>query len=167
MTSSSAAVNSVPTKPTDDVALFAADLKRGQRLIGIDVGSKTLGLALSDVERTIATSLETIQRTKFAKDSARLMELAEEHGVGGYVVGLPMNMDGSEGPSAQAARAFARNLAKLTAAPILLWDERMSTIAAERALIEADTSRKKRDSLIDKVAAAIILQGALDRMRRL
>ena len=167
MTSSSSDVNAARNAPTDDVAAFAASLARGRRLIGIDVGTKTLGLALSDVERTVATALETIQRTKFAKDGARLMTLADEHGVGGYVVGLPMNMDGSEGPSAQSARAFARNLAKLAGAPILFWDERMSTVAAERALIEADTSRKKRDALIDKVAAAIILQGAIDRMQRL
>jgi putative holliday junction resolvase len=146
---------------------FAAALAPGVRLIGIDVGTKTLGLALSDVGRMIASALETIRRTKFKPDAARLLEIAARQGVGGYVVGLPLNLDGSEGPRAQSSRAFARNLAQLTPAPILLWDERLSTAEVERMLIEADTSRRRRAEVIDKLAATIILQGALDRMRRL
>jgi putative Holliday junction resolvase len=145
---------------------FAAALPRNVRLMGIDVGTKTLGLAISDVSRMIASALLTIRRAKFKDDSQRLLELAATHGIGGYVVGLPLNLDGSQGPRAQASRAFARNLAALTGAPILLWDERLSTAEAERMLIGADASRKRRAEVIDKVAAAIILQGALDRMRR-
>ncbi len=144
---------------------FRAALLPGQRLIGIDVGTKTLGLALSDVGRMIASALETIRRTKFKPDMQRLLAIAAEHGVGGYVVGLPRNLDGSEGPRAQSSRAFARNLAGLVAAPILLWDERLSTAEAERMLIAADASRQRRAEVIDKLAATIILQGALDRMR--
>lgn len=146
---------------------FAPALAPGARLIGVDVGTKTLGLALSDVSRMIASALETIRRTKFKADVGRLLSLAYEHGVGGYVIGLPINLDGSQGPRAQASRAFARNLAALTDAPILLWDERLSTAEAERMLIEADTSRKRRAEVIDKLAATLILQGALDRMRNL
>ena len=142
-----------------------AALAPGYRLIGIDLGTKTIGLALSDVTRTIASPLETIRRVKFTPDVAQLLALASAHRVAGLVLGLPVNMDGSEGPRAQATRAFARNLNKLTALPILLWDERLSTSAAERTLIEADTSRKRRAEVIDKMAAAIILQGALDRLR--
>lgn len=144
---------------------FAAAIAPGARLIGIDVGTKTLGLALSDVSRMIASALETIRRTKFKTDAERLLGLAQTHGVGGFVVGLPINLDGSQGPRAQASRAFARNLAALTDAPILLWDERLSTAEAERMLIEADTSRRRRAEVIDKLAATLILQGALDRMR--
>ena len=144
---------------------FCAKLTPGTRLIGIDLGTKTIGLALSDVTRTIATPLETIRRVKFTPDVAHLLAIAAEHGIAGLVLGLPVNMDGSEGPRAQATRAFARNLNKLSALPILLWDERLSTSAAERTLIEADTSRKRRAEVIDKMAAGIILQGALDRMR--
>jgi len=144
---------------------FAGALPRGARLIGIDVGTKTLGLALSDVTRTIASGLVTLRRSKFTEDAKRLLELAVEHGVGGFVVGLPLNLDGSQGARAQATRAFARNLAKLSPRPILLWDERLSTVAAERALLEADTSRRRRAAVIDKVAATLILQNALDRMR--
>jgi len=139
-------------------------LKRDERLLGLDVGTKTIGLALSDVMRQIATPLETIRRTKFQADAARLFALAKEHGAGGLVIGFPLNLDGSEGPRAQSTRAFARNLAPLTALPMAFWDERLSTAAAERALLEADTSRKRRAELIDKMAAAYILQGALDRM---
>jgi putative holliday junction resolvase len=146
---------------------FAAALPEGGRLIGIDVGTKTLGLALSDVSRMIASALETIRRTKFREDAARLMELAAAHGVRGYVVGLPLNLDGTQGPRAQASRAFARNIAVLTRAPILLWDERLSTAEVERMLIQADTSRRRRAEVIDKLAATLILQGALDRMRLL
>jgi putative holliday junction resolvase len=147
--------------------LFARALPEGARLIGIDVGTKTLGLALSDVTRNIASGLVTLRRSRFAGDADRLLALAAEHGVGGLVIGLPLNLDGSGGPRAQATRAFARNLAKLTALPILLWDERLSTAAAERALLEADMTRKRRAEVIDKVAAVVILQGALDRMRSL
>ncbi len=146
---------------------FHAALASGARLIGIDVGTKTLGLALSDVLRTVASPLETIRRRKFSLDAARLLELAAEHRIGGFVIGLPANLDGSEGPRAQSTRAFARNLAALTPLPLLFWDERLSTAAAERTLIEADASRKRRGELIDKLAATIILQTALDRMRTL
>ena len=145
---------------------FHGALPPGARLIGIDVGTKTLGLALSDVTRTIASPLETILRKKFAIDAARLLHLAGEHRIGGFVVGLPANLDASEGPRAQSTRAFARNLARLTPLPILLWDERLSTVEAERVLIAADASRKRRAEVIDKVAATIILQTALDRLRR-
>ena len=144
--------------------VFARSLPKGARLIGIDVGSKTLGLALSDVTRNIASGLVTLRRTKFRADAQQLLELAQRHGVGGFVIGLPLNLDGSEGPRAQATRAFARNLAKLTPLAILFWDERLSTAAAERALLEADASRRRRAAVIDKVAATLILQGALDRM---
>ncbi len=142
--------------------LFAR-LGRDERLLGLDVGTKTIGLALSDVMRQIASPLETIRRTKFQADAARLFTLAKEHGASGLVIGFPLNLDGSEGPRAQSTRAFARNLAPLTALPMAFWDERLSTAAAERALLEADTSRKRRAELIDKMAAAYILQGALDR----
>ncbi len=146
---------------------FVRVLQPGQRLIGIDVGDKTLGLALSDVERRIASGLETIRRKKFTLDVQRLLALAAEHGVGGLVLGLPLNLDGSEGPRVQATRAFQRNLARLTPLPMLFWDERLSTAAAERTLLENDTSRRRRSEVIDKMAATIILQTALDRMRRL
>jgi putative Holliday junction resolvase len=141
-------------------ALLAPD----SRLIGLDLGEKTIGLALSDVKRTIASPLETLPRTKFKADADKLLGLATKFSAGGLIVGLPKNMDGSEGPSAQSARAFARNLAPLTDLVICFWDERLSTAAVERTLIEADASRKRRDALIDKMAAAYILQGALDRM---
>ena len=149
-----------------DAADFVARLAPG-RLIGIDAGTKTLGLALSDVTRTIASALETIRRTKFKDDAKRLLALAREHAVQGFVLGLPANLDGSEGPRAQATRAFARNLNALSPLPILLWDERLTTVEAERMLIAADTSRKRRADVIDKLAATLILQGALDRMRLL
>jgi putative holliday junction resolvase len=144
---------------------FAGVLPKGARLIGIDLGTKTLGLALSDVNRSIASGLTTLPRTRFGADAERLLALAAEHGVGGFVLGLPFNLDGSQGPRAQATRAFARNLGKLTPLPILLWDERLTTAAAERSLLEADASRKRRAQVIDKVAATLILQGALDRMK--
>ena len=149
----------------DAAPAFKALLTPSQRLIGIDAGTKTLGLALSDLLRTVASPLETIERTKFSADAARLLDLAAEHTVTGFVLGLPTNMDGSEGPRAQATRAFARNLNKISALPILLWDERLTTAAAERVLIAADTSRKRRGEVIDKLAATLILQGALDRLR--
>jgi putative holliday junction resolvase len=138
-------------------------LGRDERLLGLDVGTKTIGLALSDVMRQIATPLETIRRTKFKADAERLFAIAKEQGVGGLVVGLPVNLDGTEGPRAQSTRAFVRNLGPLTDLPATFWDERLSTAAAERALFEADASRKRRAEVIDKMAAAYILQGALDR----
>jgi putative Holliday junction resolvase len=146
---------------------FAASLARDARVIGIDVGSKTLGLALSDATRNIASALVTLRRSRLADDLERLLALAARHGAGGFVVGLPLNLDGSEGPRAQATRAFARNLARATELPLTYWDERLTTVAAERALLEADLSRKRRAEVIDKVAATLILQGALDRMSRL
>lgn len=141
-------------------------LKRGQRLMGLDLGSKTIGLSLSDVTLTVASPLETIRRTKFSKDVKRLLELAAQHEIGGYVVGLPVNMDGSEGPAAQSARAFVRNLQKLSPIPVVFWDERMSTVAVTRTLLEADASRARRAEVVDKMASAYILQGALERLRR-
>src|SRR5215471_1806375 len=145
---------------------FAEALPSRAPLMGLDVGSKTIGLALSDVTRTIASGLLTLTRGKFAADTQRLLMLVDEHNVGGLVIGLPVNLDGSEGPRAQATRAFARNLAKLTPHSILLWDERLTTAAAERSLLEADVSRRRRAQVIDKVAATLILQSALDRLNR-
>lgn len=142
-------------------------LKRNQRLIGVDLGTKTIGLALSDVSLSIASPLETVRRTKFAADAARLIALAAEHDAGGLVVGLPLNMDGSEGPRVQSTRAFIRNLEKLTGLPIAFWDERLSTMAVTRTLLDADASRARRAELVDKMAAAYILQGALDRLKNL
>ena len=146
---------------------FAAVLPPGARVIGIDVGSKTLGLALSDTTRSIASALVTLRRSRLADDLRQLLDLTEKHGVGGFVVGLPLNLDGSAGPRVQATRAFVRDLAKATPLPVLYWDERLSTVAAERTLLEADLSRKRRAEVVDKVAATIILQGALDRLSRL
>jgi putative Holliday junction resolvase len=156
-----------PPKSTPALALgdFAASLAQGARIIGIDVGSKTLGLALSDTGRSIASALVTLRRTRLTDDLGRLLDLAARHGVGGFVVGLPLNLDGSAGPRVQATRAFVRYLAKATPLPVAYWDERLSTAAAERALLEADLSRKRRAEVVDKVAATLILQGALDRMR--
>lgn len=152
-----------PTTPFLDLA---AALPPGARLLGLDLGTKTIGLALSDVGRSIATPLETLRRVKFGKDAEALLALAKKHGVGGLVLGLPLNMDGSEGPRAQATRAFVRNLAPLTDLPIAYWDERLSTAAVTRTLLEADASRARRAEVVDKMAAAYILQGALDRLRR-
>ena len=148
-----------------DVEAFAARLAKSTALIGIDAGTKTLGLALSDITRTIASPLTVIRRTKFKEDAAELLRAAEKHRIGGFVLGLPTNLDGTSGPRVQATRAFARNLNALSELPILLWDERLSTAEAERTLLAADASRKRRTEVIDKLAAAIILQGALDRMR--
>lgn len=136
-------------------------------LIGLDLGTKTIGVAASDPDRRLATSVETIARAGFTKDAQRILALAAERRAAGFVLGLPINMDGSEGPRAQSTRAFARNLARLTDLPIALWDERLSTAAVERALIAADASRKQRAAVIDAHAAAYILQGALDRLMRL
>jgi len=135
-------------------------------LIGLDLGSKTIGVAASDPDRRVAAPVETIARQRFSLDAQRILDLAAERRAAGLVLGLPINMDGSEGPRAQATRAFARNLARLTALPIALWDERLSTAAVERALIAADASRAKRRTVIDQHAAAYILQGALDRLSR-
>jgi len=133
-------------------------------LIGLDLGSKTIGVAASDPDRRVAAPVETISRKRFSLDAQRILDLAAERRAAGLVLGLPINMDGSEGPRAQATRAFAGNLARLTDLPIALWDERLSTAAVERALIAADASRAKRKSVIDQHAAAYILQGALDRL---
>ena len=143
------------------------DLPAHARLLGLDLGTKTIGLALSDVQRQIATPLETIQRVKFGLDAAVLLKVAEKHQVAGLVIGLPLNMDGTEGPRVQSTRAFVRNLAPLTDLPIVFWDERMSTLAVTRTLLDADASRAKRAAVVDKMAAAYILQGALDRLERL
>jgi putative Holliday junction resolvase len=132
--------------------------------MGLDLGTKTIGLALSDVSRTIATPLQTIRREKFTTDIKILLQLAKEHDVSALVIGMPFNLDGSEGPRAQATRAFARNLGQHTELPLVFWDERLSTVAVERTLLEADASRKRRAEVIDKMAAAYILQGALDRL---
>jgi putative Holliday junction resolvase len=136
-------------------------------LIGLDLGTKTLGVAVSDPDRRLAAGVETIAHTSFQTDAKRLLALAAERSAVGFVLGLPVNMDGTEGPRAQSTRAFARNLAKLTDLAIGLWDERLSTAAVERELIAADASRKKRAAVIDQHAAAYILQGALDRLTRL
>ncbi|MBU1209752.1 MAG: Holliday junction resolvase RuvX [Alphaproteobacteria bacterium] len=149
----------------EDAEAFADRLADGAALIGIDAGTKTLGLAISDLSRLIASPLETIRRTKFTKDIERLRAIVDENAITGLVLGLPRNLDGSEGPRAQSTRAMARNLNKIFALPILLWDERLTTSQAERMLIEADTSRKRRGEVIDKLAATLILQGALDRLR--
>ena len=151
----------------DDAAAFAAALPAGRALIGLDLGTKTIGVAVSDTTRRVASPLETVPRTKFTGDAARLHTLVEGRAIGGLVLGLPRNMDGSEGPRAQSTRAFARNLAGLTPLPIVLWDERLSTVAAERALLEADASRRRRAEVIDHVAAGFILQGLLDRLGHL
>jgi putative Holliday junction resolvase len=144
----------------------AAHLPARGALIGLDLGSKTIGVASSDPDRRLATAVETIARKSFAADAARLLALAAERKAIGFVLGLPVNMDGSEGPRAQSTRAFARNLARLTELPIALWDERLSTAAVERELIAADVSRARRAKVIDQHAAVFILQGALDRLGR-
>ena len=144
----------------------AALLPARGALIGLDLGSKTIGVATSDPERRLAAGVVTIARKAFSADAARLLKLAAEREAAGFVLGLPVNMDGSEGPRAQSARAFARNLARLTELPIALWDERLSTAAVERDLIAADVSRRRRAQVIDQHAAAFILQGALDRLAR-
>lgn len=153
----------MPVLPLADTAALLPP--RGA-LIGLDLGSKTIGVAASDPDRRLAMPVETIARKRFAQDAERLFALATERRAVGFVLGLPVNMDGTEGPRAQATRAFARNLAKLTALPIALWDERLSTAAVERALIAADASRAKRKAVIDQHAAAYILQGALDRLSK-
>ncbi|MBN9007454.1 MAG: Holliday junction resolvase RuvX [Rhizobiales bacterium] len=136
-------------------------------LIGLDLGTKTIGVAVSDPDRRLATGVETIQRKTFTSDATRLLAIAGERKAVGFILGLPINMDGTEGPRAQSTRAFARNLAKLTDHPIGLWDERLSTVAVERELIGTDMSRARRAKVIDEHAAIFILQGALDRLATL
>lgn len=143
---------------------FLAALPPSGALAGLDLGEKTVGVAVSDLRRLVATPLETVKRKKFTIDAARLLEIAKARGLAGFVLGLPLNMDGSEGPRCQSTRAFARNLSALTELPIGFWDERLSTVAAERALLDFDTSRAKRAEVIDHVAAGFILQGFLDRL---
>jgi putative holliday junction resolvase len=151
----------MPVLPLTEIAAL---LPARGALIGLDLGTKTIGVAVSDPDRRIAAPVETVVRKRFALDAQRIIALAAERRAVAYVLGLPINMDGSEGPRAQATRAFARNLEKLTALPIALWDERLSTAAVERALIAADVSRAKRKAVIDQHAATYILQGALDRL---
>ena len=149
------------------LAEIASHLPHRGVLVGLDLGTKTIGVAACDADRRLAVGIETISRKGFRADAARLLDLAKERRAVGFVLGLPINMDGSEGPRAQSTRAFARNFARVTELPIGLWDERLSTVAVERDLIEADVSRKKRAEVIDQHAAAFILQGALDRLVRI
>jgi putative Holliday junction resolvase len=148
-----------------DLNGLIAIIAPGTRLLGFDLGEKTIGLALSDTMLTVATPLETLKRGKFSVDAPLIEAIIAKHGIGGLVIGLPLNMDGSEGPSAQSARAFGRNFAARTTLPILFWDERLSTAAVTRTLIDADASRRRRAEVVDKMAAAYILQGVLDRLR--
>ena len=152
----------MPVIPLEDLKL-----DRGQRLLGLDLGEKTIGLALSDTLLTVATPMQTLKRGKFAADAARLDIIISAQGVGGLVVGLPLNMDGADGPSAQSARAFGRNWAARSPLPVLFQDERLSTSAVTRTLLDADASRRRRNEVVDKMAAAYILQGVLDRLRNL
>ena len=155
--------------PTNLIELTAlpARLPRLARLLGVDLGTKTIGLAVSDVERRLGSPLRTIRRSKFTQDAAALAACAEEFDVAALVIGLPLNMDGTEGPRVQSTRAFVRNMAPLLARPFVFWDERLSTAAVTRTLIEQDASRAKRAEVVDRMAAAYILQGALDRLARL
>ena len=148
----------------EDIESYFATLPRTGPLAGLDLGTHTIGVAVSDGFRRVASPLETIRRKKFGVDAAALIGTLEQRAIAGLILGLPLNMDGSEGPRCQSTRAFARNLEKLIDLPISFWDERLSTIAAERALLEADTSRRRRAEVIDHVAASFILQGALDRL---
>ena len=150
-----------------DLAALRPRLRRLDRLLGLDLGTKTIGIAVSDVERRLASPVTTIRRTKFTADAALLLAQAQRLGVAAFVIGLPLNMDGSEGPRVQATRAFIRSMAGLTTLPFVLWDERLSTAAVTRQLIEQDASRAKRAEVVDRMAAAYILQGALDRLARL
>ena len=151
----------------EDATSLPTYLNAGQRLLGLDLGTKTIGMAIADTRHLIATPYDTIKRTKFGADAAQLEAVIDAENIGGLVLGLPLNMDGSAGPRVQATHAFIRNLAARESfpdLPVLLWDERLSTAAVERTLIDADTSRAKRGAVIDKMAAAFILQGALDRL---
>ncbi len=151
----------------DEIEAFANALPPRRAIMGLDLGTKTIGVAVSDSRLGIATPVLTVRRKKFGVDAEALLALIAERAIGGVVLGLPRNMDGSEGPRAQSTRAFARNFERLCTLPISYWDERLSTVAAERALLEADTSRARRAELIDHVAAGYILQGALDRLANL
>ena len=151
----------------EEISEFAKDLPNLGAIIGLDLGTKTIGLAVSDLLRNVATPLETIKREKFTKDAEKLLTVCDDRAIKGIVLGLPRNMDGTEGPRAQSTRAFARNLNQKTNLMITFWDERLSTVAAEKALLEANTTRKRRSEVIDHVAASYILQGALDRLRQL
>ncbi len=151
--------------PLLDLPAFAAALPRAGAVLGLDPGEKRIGVAVSDTTRMIASSLGTIARVKFAADAQAILTFYDGRQCIGFVIGLPLNMDGSSGPAAQSARAFARNLLALREAPLLLWDERLSTSAVTRTLIEADASRKRRGEVVDKMAAAYMLQGALDAMQ--
>ena len=151
--------------PLLDISAFAAALPAHGALMGIDPGEKRIGVAVSDTGRMIASSLDTVARAKFAADAPRILALYDARACAGFVIGLPLNMDGSAGPAAQSARAFARNLLALCDAPLLLWDERLSTAAVTRTLIEGDASRRRRGQVVDKMAAAYMLQGALDAMQ--
>lgn len=151
----------------EEFEAFNAALSPMKAVAGLDLGTQTIGVAVSDGLRSVASPLETIRRKKFGVDATKLLEILTKRDVTGIVLGLPRNMDGSEGPRCQSTRAFARNLANLTDLPIGFWDERLSTVAAERALLEADTSRRRRAEVIDHVAAGYILQGALDRINHL
>lgn len=147
-----------------DIAAFTTTLQGRGRLLGLDLGSKTIGLAISDDSWIVASPLQTISRTKFTKDAQALLALVEKEKICGFVIGWPVNMNGTEGPRCQSTKAFQRNLAKLTDLPVLFWDERMSSIAADRAMLEADLSRAKRAANIDQIAAGLILQSALERL---
>ena len=151
----------------DDISDLITQARAGNSWMGLDLGTKTIGVAVSDRLLSSATPLHTIRRMKFSKDAEALLQIIENREMGAIILGLPRNMDGSEGPRCQSTRAFVRNLARLTDLPIGYWDERLSTVAAERALLEADTSRKRRAEVIDHVAAGYILQGALDRARHI
>ncbi len=155
------------TQPATDIESFAAALPARGALLGLDHGTKTIGVAISDATRAIASPLTGVRKGKFRDNVETLAGLATENAVCGLVIGFPLNMDGTLGPSAQSARAFAKNLSEALSLPVLMWDERLSTAAVNRMLIEADTSRKRRGEIVDETAAAYILQGALDRMRRL
>lgn len=155
-----------PLPPVGLLAEIAPLLPPRGALLGLDLGTKTIGVATCDPDRRLATSVETVKRTKFGADAARLMTLASERRAVGIVLGLPLNMDGSEGPRVQASRAFARNFVRLAGLPVAFWDERLSTVAVERALIAADASRARRAAVVDQHAAVFILQGALDFLNR-
>lgn len=147
-------------------AELRALLQQGQRLMGLDLGEKTIGIAVGDPGHHIATPVTTIRRRKFAEDARELLKLVDDRQVGGLVIGLPLNMDGSEGPRCQSVRQFANNIAKIRDLPVLFWDERLSTVAVTRDMLAADLSRAKRARVVDQSAAAFILQGALDRLQR-
>jgi len=152
---------------TDDIAEFAQAVPPLSPLIGLDLGTKTIGIAISDTFLSVASPIDTIKRTKFTADAEAVIAYITSRNIGGLVLGLPRNMDGTEGPRCQATRAFARNFNSMRPIPITFWDERLSTVAAEKALLEADTTRKRRSEVIDHVAASYILQGTLDRLRYL